>query len=58
MVGHYWLRAPQTADQIAAAIAAAQSAETIYLILEHLSSNGRAKMARGTDAGTETFTRI
>ena len=57
MVGHYWLRAPQTADQIAA-IGAAHSAETIYLILEHLSSNGRAKMARTTDPGTQMFSRI
>ena len=58
MVGHYWLRAPQTADQIAAALVAAQSAETIYLILEHLSSNGRAKMARSSDPGTHMFSRI
>jgi len=57
MVGHDWLRAPQTADQIAA-IVAAQSAETIYLILEHLSSNGRAKMARSTDPGVQMFSRI
>jgi hypothetical protein len=46
---------PQTADQIAAAIGAAQSAETIHLILEHLSSNGRAKMTRAADAGATTF---
>ena len=58
MVGHYWLRAPQTADQIAAAIVSAQSAETIYLILEHLSSNRRAKMARSTDPGVQMFSRI
>jgi len=57
MVGHYWLRAPQTADQIAA-IGAAHSAETIYFILEHLSSNGRAKMARSTDPGVQMFSRI
>jgi len=57
MVGHDWLRAPQTADQIAA-IGAAHSAETIYLILEHLSSNGRAKMARSTDPGVQMFSRI
>ena len=55
MVGHFWLRAPQTADQVAAAIVAAQSAETIYLILEHLSSIGRAKMARSTDPGVQMF---
>ena len=57
MVGHHWLRAPQTADQIAA-IGAAHSAETIYFILEHLSSNGRAKMARSTDPGVQMFSRI
>jgi glucose-6-phosphate isomerase len=49
--------APQTADQIAAAAGAAQSAESIYLILEHLSSNGRAGMARASDPGATTFTR-
>ena len=49
---------PQTADQVAAAIGAAQFAETIYLILEHLSSNGRAKMARSSDPGTHMFSRI
>jgi glucose-6-phosphate isomerase len=49
---------PQTADQIAGATGAAQSAEGIYLVLEHLSSNGRAKMARGADPGAATFTRV
>jgi len=49
---------PQTADQVSAAIGAAQSAETIHLILEHLSSNGRAKLARVTDPGATTFTRV
>ena len=49
--------APQTADQIASAIGAPQSAETVYLILEHLSSNGRARMARAA-AGATTFTRV
>jgi glucose-6-phosphate isomerase len=48
---------PQTADQIAASIGAAQSAESIYLILEHLSSNGRAKIAGQADPGAVTFTR-
>jgi glucose-6-phosphate isomerase len=50
--------APQTADQVAAAIGAAQSAETIHLVLEHLSSNGRAKLARAADPGATTFTRV
>jgi glucose-6-phosphate isomerase len=50
---------PQTADQIAAAIDAAESAESIYLILEHLCSNGRARMAAGqADPGVTTFTCI
>ena len=48
---------PQTADQVAAKIGAAQSAESVYLILEHLSSNGRARMASATaDPGATTFT--
>lgn len=49
---------PQTANQIAAASGAAESAETIYLTLEHLSSNGRAKMAGNADPGAATFTRL
>jgi glucose-6-phosphate isomerase len=49
--------APQTADQIAAAIGAAQSAESIHLILEHLASNGRAQIKRSADPGATTFTR-
>jgi glucose-6-phosphate isomerase len=49
--------APQTADQIAVATGAAQSAESIYLVLEHQSSNGRAKMVRASDPGATTFTR-
>jgi glucose-6-phosphate isomerase len=49
--------APQTADQIAAAIGAAQSAESVYLILEHLSSNGRARMSRGKDPAETSFAR-
>src|SRR5579872_2898766 len=49
---------PQTADQIAATIGEAQSAESIYLILEHLSSNGRAKVASQGDPGTTTFARV
>jgi glucose-6-phosphate isomerase len=48
---------PQTADQVAAAIGAAQSAEAIHLILEHLASNGRAQIKRSADPGATTFTR-
>ena len=47
---------PQTADQVAAAIGDAQSAESVYLILEHLASNGRARIARASDPGETTFT--
>ena len=48
---------PQTAAQIAAAIGAADSAESVYLILEHLSANGRAKLTPAADPGDATFTR-
>ncbi|MCE9556810.1 MAG: glucose-6-phosphate isomerase [Planctomycetes bacterium] len=45
--------APQTADQLAAAIGALESAETVFLLLEHLAANGRAKVAeRVTPAKT------
>jgi glucose-6-phosphate isomerase len=47
---------PQTAAQIAAAIGAAPSEESVYLILEHLTANGRAKMTRSADPGDATFT--
>jgi glucose-6-phosphate isomerase len=47
---------PQTADRIASAIGAGESAESVYLILEHLASNGRARMARAADPGQTTFT--
>jgi glucose-6-phosphate isomerase len=49
--------APQTANQIAAAIGAADSAESIYLILENLAADGRAKMALAADPGDATFVR-
>ena len=49
---------PQTADQIAAAIGAASSTESVYLLLEHLASNGRARMTRAADPGNTTFTRV
>jgi glucose-6-phosphate isomerase len=48
---------PQTADQVAAKIGAEQAAESVYLILEHLYSNGRAKMIRVADPAATTFTR-
>jgi glucose-6-phosphate isomerase len=46
---------PSTAEQIAQAIGAADSAETVYLLLEHLAANGRAKIVPGTDPGSSTF---
>jgi glucose-6-phosphate isomerase len=49
---------PQTSEQVAAVIGSAQSAESVYLILEHLSSNGRAKMVRASDPGGTLFTRV
>ena len=48
---------PQTTERIAAAIGAAPSEESVYLILEHLAANGRAKMTRSADPGDTTFTR-
>jgi len=48
---------PLTASRIAA-IGNAESAESIYLILEHLSANGCAKMVLADDPGETTFTRI
>jgi glucose-6-phosphate isomerase len=50
--------APQTADQIASAIGKPESAQTVYLILEHLSSNGRAKIGRAAEPGAATFSRV
>jgi glucose-6-phosphate isomerase len=49
---------PQTASQIAAVIGAPESAESIYLILEHLAANGRVKIIPTTDPGETTFTLI
>ena len=46
---------PRTAEQIATAIGAADSAETVYLVLEHLAANGRARMAPADQPGLTTF---
>jgi glucose-6-phosphate isomerase len=48
---------PQTAEQVAAAISTPESAETIYLLLEHLAANGRARAASADDPGQTTFVR-
>jgi glucose-6-phosphate isomerase len=45
----------QTVGQIAAAVGSPDAAETIYLILEHLVANGRARAADPGDPGTTTF---
>ena len=37
----------QSADQLAAALAAADEVETIHLLLEHLAANGRANRVSG-----------
>jgi glucose-6-phosphate isomerase len=49
---------PQTATQIAAGVEAAESAETVYLILEHLAANGRAKVVSAADPGNTAFSRV
>ena len=48
---------PQTADQIAAAIGAPESAESVCLVLENLAADGRAKMKPGAGPNEETFSR-
>lgn len=48
---------PQTADQIAAAVGEPQSAETIFITLENLAADGRAKMAPAANPGDATFAR-
>ena len=49
--------APQTAEQVAKSIGAASSVESVYLILEHLSSNGKARLSRAEDPGATMFMR-
>jgi glucose-6-phosphate isomerase len=49
---------PRTAEQIAQAIGAAESAETVYLVLEHLAANGRAKLAQAGDPAACTFVTV
>jgi glucose-6-phosphate isomerase len=47
--------APQTADQLAAAIGQPDAAETGYLVLEHLAANGRARMTPAAKPVATTF---
>jgi glucose-6-phosphate isomerase len=49
--------APQTADRIAAAAGAPESAEAVFLLLEHLAANGRARAAAADRPGDTTFRR-
>ena len=46
---------PQTAGQLALAIDAAESVETIYLVLEHLAANGRIKRTAGAFPAETTY---
>jgi glucose-6-phosphate isomerase len=47
--------APQTAVELAQAAGFANDVETVYLILEHLTANGRARMAQMGDPSSTTF---
>jgi glucose-6-phosphate isomerase len=49
---------PRTAEQIGQEIGAADAAETVYLVLEHLAANKRAKIAQAADAGATTFSKV
>jgi glucose-6-phosphate isomerase len=46
---------PQTAEQIAANTGAEDQFETVYLLLEHLAANGRARSAGDGGPGQTTF---
>jgi glucose-6-phosphate isomerase len=45
----------QTADQVAQKIGSPDSAETVYLVLEHLAANGRAKATNAGDPSKAVF---
>jgi glucose-6-phosphate isomerase len=49
---------PRTADQIAAAIGTTESAETIFITLENLAADGRARMAGAGNPGEAVFSRV
>jgi glucose-6-phosphate isomerase len=48
---------PRTADALAAAAGAPDSAETVWLLLEHLAADGRARVARPGSPATTAFVR-
>jgi glucose-6-phosphate isomerase len=49
---------PQTAEQLATRAGAPESAEIIYLLLEHLAADGRARVVHADDPVQTTFVRI
>jgi glucose-6-phosphate isomerase len=48
---------PLTAEQIALTAGAPEAVETVYLLLEHLAANGRARVVKLDDPGQMTFVR-
>jgi glucose-6-phosphate isomerase len=48
---------PQTAEQVASAAGVPDAAETVYLLLEHLEANGRARSTAAGDPARATFFR-
>jgi glucose-6-phosphate isomerase len=46
---------PQSTDQIAARVGAEEQAETVYLLLEHLAANGRARITADGSPENVTF---
>jgi glucose-6-phosphate isomerase len=48
---------PLTAEQIALTAGAPEAVETVYLLLEHLAANGRARVVKLDDPGRMTFVR-
>ena len=51
------LETPQTPEQVAATTGVPESTETVYLLLEHLAANGRARAGGADDPGQTTFVR-
>jgi glucose-6-phosphate isomerase len=49
---------PRTAEQIARDMGAADAAETVYLVLEHLTANKRAKITQTAEVGATTFCKV
>jgi glucose-6-phosphate isomerase len=49
---------PKTAEELADAIGDSGQAETVFLILEHLAANGRARVVEAGSPGETTFARV